>query len=192
MTKLDEELIELLKSRDVAKQDVAFKHLYEHSFKAIENMVENNLGSGIDASDVFQETMVAVYHNFNKPGYDINCGLKTYVYAIAKNVWLKKQRKKRPEFQLKEDHNSVLLDESHLQVLEEKEKYDRFHQLLDSLEEECKSILVQFYFDGKSIKEITHMLKIKSESVTKNKKSRCLKKLKELAGDFLNIFGTNS
>ncbi|MEZ4982880.1 MAG: hypothetical protein R2769_15085 [Saprospiraceae bacterium] len=54
MAKLDGELIELLKSGDVAKQDVAFKHLYEHSFKAIKTMVENNFGSGMDASDVFR------------------------------------------------------------------------------------------------------------------------------------------
>lgn len=184
------DIVKLLQSGDKSDQDVAFKFLYDEYFGLVKKFVSSNEGTIEDASDVFQDTLVAIFNNFNKPGYSISVGLKTYVYAIARNIWYKRLKRAKPEFQLPENFEELKVAESELEILETKEKYAHLHHLLDEIGEDCKNILLLFYFESKSIREITEKLQHANENLTKNRKSRCLKKLKDIAGDFLKVFGT--
>ena len=56
--------------------------------------------------------------------------------------------------------------------------------LLDTIEkhlgEKCRQILSHYYYDKRSMREIAQLMGLANEQVAKNKKSLCLKKLKEM------------
>jgi DNA-directed RNA polymerase specialized sigma24 family protein len=52
--------------------------------------------------------------------------------------------------------------------------------VLKTLGEECRKILVLFYYQGLSIKEILKQVNFASENSLKNKKVKCMKALREL------------
>jgi DNA-directed RNA polymerase specialized sigma subunit len=50
-------------------------------------------------------------------------------------------------------------------------------KVIDELGEACKKILLLYYFENRSMKEILTALPYENEQVVRNKKSKCLKKL---------------
>ena len=190
MINFDGDIVKLLQSGDPSDQDVAFKYLYDQYFGLIRKFILSHNGEPEDVSDVFQDTLVAIFNNFNKPGYTINVGMKTYVYAIARNIWYKRQSRSKQELALPDEVENMQVSESDLEILITREKYAHLHGLLDKLGSDCKDILLLFYFENKSIREIALQLNHENENLTKNRKSRCLKKLRDIAGDFLKLFGT--
>jgi len=70
----------------------------------------------------------------------------------------------------------VLID----QVLEEVEAYQETQRLISRLSEKCQEFINLFYLEGLSLKEICQKLEAEYISA-KTQKSRCLKKLKEMA-----------
>jgi len=45
----------------------------------------------------------------------------------------------------------------------------------------CKKILILFYYENRSMKEIAEIMNLANDKVAKNKKNRCLNKLRSLA-----------
>ena len=77
----------------IAKGDrTAFEFLYKNFYKMAEWLITNNSGTKADAEDTFQDALVAFYEKTLQADFEITCSLKTYVYAIVRNLWLKKLR----------------------------------------------------------------------------------------------------
>ena len=53
-------------------------------------------------------------------------------------------------------------------------------ELIESLGENCKKILMAFYYDNLSIQEMLVNLPYENEQVVRNKKYKCLQKLQEI------------
>ena len=53
-------------------------------------------------------------------------------------------------------------------------------KVLETLGDHCKKILVLYYYENQSMKEILAALHYENEQVVRNKKYKCLKKLEEL------------
>ena len=60
--------------------------------------------------------------------------------------------------------------------------------VIDELGENCKKILLLFYFENMSMKEIVAHLPYENEQVVRNKKSKCLKKLEQLVTNNTNLY----
>ena len=61
-------------------------------------------------------------------------------------------------------------------------------KVMDQLGENCKKILLLFYYENKSMKEIVTELPYENEQVVRNKKSKCLKKLEQLVTGNKNLY----
>ncbi len=70
----------------------AFHYLYNNYFKMVKSFITNNNGREEDAEDVFQDTLVVLLQKLRNDNFLVSASLKTYIYAIAKNLWLKKIR----------------------------------------------------------------------------------------------------
>lgn len=57
---------------------------------------------------------------------------------------------------------------------------DQLLKLLDQMGNPCKQILSGFYYEEKSMKELLTEFDYENEQVLRNRKSRCMKKLKEM------------
>jgi DNA-directed RNA polymerase specialized sigma subunit len=70
------------------------------------------------------------------------------------------------------------MDVSHF--IADRESKEQVMSLVGQLGETCKKILLMFYYNNLSIKEILESLDYENEQVVRNKKYKCLKQLENM------------
>ncbi len=179
----EEEQIRLLQNGD----DRILQVIYRQYYQTIVNLVMNNNGSLQEAKDIYQETLIIFYEKVKDENFELNCKLKTYLYSISRNLWLKQlQHKKRFT-------NSISDSEEYLEIPWEEagkkeDQYQAMHTALESLGEPCRSILKDFYMHSQSMEEITEKFGYTNADNAKNQKYKCLKRLKKV---FFDSYGND-
>lgn len=135
-----------------------------------------------DSIDVFQETMIAFYENVvNDKITEFRSSVKTYLFAIGRNILLKRFRDEKGQTEELEVLTNVA---SKLQIddsINLNERQKAITELLQELGEPCKTLLQLFYYQRFSTKSIAKTMDYKNESVVKNQKVRCIKRLRKIA-----------
>ena len=72
--------------------------------------------------------------------------------------------------------------------IENRQMNTRLMEVLAVLGESCKNILVLYYYENRSMKEILASSGYENEQVVRNKKYKCLKKLEELIKSDTNLY----
>lgn len=175
----DKSLIAQLKSADDQEVNKAFKILFQEYYQSIKHFILSNNGTVNDAEDIFQDGLIVFYKKVRSGKLELTCSLKTYLYSICKYLWFNKIRKKK-EFDLDGDEDFVLIEESQLETLIKTETGELVADLFGELGEECKSVLVLYYYEQLKMREIAQRMQLASEQVAKNKKSKCMKKLRTI------------
>lgn len=134
-----------------------------------------------DALDHYQETLTIFFEKvMNGSIQSIESSLKTYLFGIGKNKvkqrFDEEDKKDRHEpgvvehyqFLAKEDESSVQYEEARSQT----------EELFHTIGEACKEILRLFYFEKRSMSEISLIMGHKSEAVSRTTKKRCLEKIR--------------
>jgi len=171
----EEDQIRLLQSGD---EDV-LQVIYRKYYQTIVNLVMNNNGSLQEAKDIYQETLIIFYEKVRDENFELNCKLKTFLYSISRNLWLKQlQHKKRFT-------NTISDSEEYLEIPweevgQKEDQYHAMHTALESLGEPCRSILKDFYMHSQSMEEITEKFGYTNADNAKNQKYKCLKRLKKM------------
>ena len=178
----DQAILDILAKGDLADKEPVFRYLYQSYYKMVEQYILRNKGTLEDAKDIFQDTLICFYTNVKQGSYSHQAKISTYLFAVAKNIWLKKLRKEKQatayaEAQENEEHFSL---DNALLALEYNERQIALSQLLREAGEKCLHLLKCFYYEKMSMVEIANHLGLASKDVAKNQKSRCLKKLKVL------------
>ncbi len=177
----DSEILRLLQSGDTAQQEAAFRHLYRQYFGLIESLVTTNNGDQESARDVFQDGIIVLFNNVKKEGFVLSSSLKTYLYSICRNLWLMKLRSARRETPLEDHHQHIQLNEDIFKTIVHTERQQMVAKLLEKIGEDCRRIIELFYFRRARMAQIMEAFNLGSEQAAKNKKSLCLKKLRDLA-----------
>lgn len=173
-------LIKMLKGEDQRKIDEALSQLYRKYYEAVKQLVQKNNGTEEEAEDIFQDTLLTFYTQLRHKQLKLSCSIQTYLYSVARNLWLDELRKRKKQAQFVETHTFIPLQEDHLSVLLESEQSEQMAKIIRMLDEKCQQVLIHFYFDRFRMSQIASLLGFANEQVAKNKKSKCLKKLKTL------------
>ena len=177
MSYSDSHLIELIAKADSA----GFRLLYQKYFNMVKHLVVNNNGSNDDASDLFQEVLIILFEKARDNKMNLTCSMKTFIYSVARNQWLKKLREAKKR-------ESVRSFEEFIQVDEPVQQPDvKLGQLLNEIGEACRKLLLLFYYRKKSMEEICAELNYSNADTAKNQKYKCLQRLKKLAAVQLQI-----
>ena len=72
--------------------------LYKKYYNIVLKFIVNNSGTEEAAQDIYQETVIVLYENAQKPQFSLNCQLQTYIYSVAKRLWLKQLKKNGKTF----------------------------------------------------------------------------------------------
>ena len=81
------------------EENDSYSLLYKKYFPSIANYIEQNSGNDQDAEDIFQESIIILLGKVRQSDFNLTSSLKTYLFSIAKNLWLKK---------IKSDKNSLI------------------------------------------------------------------------------------
>jgi len=166
------ELFEALRRETPA----AFEHLYRHHYRMTAAYVTQNGGSDNDAQDVFQETLVALVKNLRKTDFALQAKLSTYLYAIARKVWLYRRRGQ---------HENLFVDNQEIaqqipdtdEALLEKTMYEQKHLLMArifaQIGADCRELLRRYYYEDTPLKDIAHIMGF-TEAFVRVKKNRCM------------------
>ena len=181
-----QKVVDALKRND----SKTLNRLYSINYWKIEALVLKNNGTKAHAKDVYQEAFLAVWQNVKQDKFKprSESSINGYLYSIAKNKWMDILRSKgyrktivesqMSHFEIKDDENHGVDDK----ILKDKQLEDVM-QAFKELEHACKNLLLKFYFEKKSMKNIANDLELDAAS-TRNKKYRCMQKLRQIA---LNI-----
>ncbi len=159
----------------------AAEEIYKGSYETIKSLIINNNGSSDDAKDVFQEAMIVLYEKVRLGNFELNCLIKTYLYAVSRRIWLKKlQHANRYSGDIGHVESTIMVDDD----LEEHQRRDAeftlMNEAIQRLGEPCKSLLEAFYLQKRPMQEIATSFGYTNAENAKTQKYKCLMRLKKI------------
>lgn len=175
-------LIERIRSKD---SELGLKEVYnKYRNEFVLWAVRHHSCTMEEAKDVFQQTMIIFYENIiYQKVTDIKTQVKTYIFGIGKNKIHELVRNKtkqgsqfKDQLYVSSEYYYQQADDSYedqLQVVE---------TCLDQLGDPCRRILAQYYYDKKTMLQISESLGYKNSETVKNLKYKCLQRLRQIVG----------
>jgi RNA polymerase sigma factor (sigma-70 family) len=162
--------------------DAVIRYLYRIHYRLLSQYVICNNGSADDAQDIFQEVIISFVQLVQAGKFRGESSIRTFLFSLNRNLWLNELRRRGRSMSREERYHEMMpQDTGDVQRgLEYREAYTELMRVLDELGEVCKKILVQFYYEKRSMKEIVLTLNYENEQVVRNKKHKCLKKMESL------------
>lgn len=159
----------------------AIESIYKDNFKVIQSMVLNGNGSYDDARDVFQEAMITLYEKSLTEGFQLNCKIGTYLYSVARNLWLKKLQRDSKFLPSNDFLDDMVPVEDDVALYEEKNReFQIMHNALNAIGEPCKSLLEAFYVKKMNTQALSQAFGYTNADNAKNQKYKCLMRLKKI------------
>lgn len=152
--------------------------LYTAHFQAVRHYVVQNSGTTSDAQDVFQEAITVLWMNVRVGGLDNVAGKDPggFLFRVAQNKWLDHIRSAAHR------HMKVVHDDRIREVRADvpddiEERIVRLRGVYDTLDDKCRAVLDQFYFERKDLATIAIEMGVEEESI-RTIKYRCMMKLR--------------
>lgn len=176
MRTLDQQILTAIYS---GRDQKVLNLLYKEVLPKIRAYIMKNSGQKDDANDIFQDTVLIFYNKVKQHQFDENHDISAYMFAIARNLWIKKAVKmKKTVFQ--NEQIEFESDEDTVKYLVTEEKMNAIKTLFEKLGEPCKTLLTYSIFECMSMQDICDKLHYKTINVAKTYAYRCRKKLASL------------
>jgi RNA polymerase sigma factor, sigma-70 family len=153
--------------------------VYHKNFRSVLYFIKKNRGTDKDAEDVFQDAMIVIYNKVSEGSLNLKCSLRTYLFSVAKILWLKELGLRGKNKVVIDDcDNFINENDGILEDIVDTERKSIFLKHYNELTEDCQKI-IKYFLRGVSISEITKVMGYSSEQHTKNRRFRCKKTLIE-------------
>jgi len=184
----DAEVMALLTNSKTTTEGI--RYLYKAYADYLNVFVIHHNGTKEDAQDIFQEVIVAFINMVKQQTFRGESSIKTFLFALNRNLWFN-ELKRRGRAERREKNFSSLTpvnEEAINRTLENREAHQQLLKVMEALGESCKKILVLYYYEDYSMKDLLTQLDYENEQVVRNKKYKCLKKLEEMIQAQKNLF----
>ncbi len=172
----DEDFLEGLKNGDHG----ALSALYKKFYPVVLKLIINNSGTEDEAKDVYQEAVIVLYENARKEGFELNCQMQTYIYSVARRLWLKQLRSNGRTLLYKEEETGLAdVTEDVAVHLEKEEHIRKMNNSLSALGEPCATLIKDFYMHKMSMEAISDKFGYTNPENAKTQKYKCLQRLKK-------------
>lgn len=177
-------LLDKLKTED----NSAYELLYKFYFPSVASYIKQNLGNKEDAEDVFQEAIIVLLKKVRQPDFVLSSSLKTYIYAVSKNLWLKRLRDNKI-ITTQEDIGEQPCTSEPIEMEQEKSKEDKVENWLLKITRHCQEILKALYYYEEPMNNLMLKMGWKNKHSASNQKHKCIQQIKrekEKEGEPLN------
>ena len=159
--------------------------------------------SRLSPEDLTQEAMLVTFDKVhNGTLTKLTSSLKTYVIGVLKKIGLEAQREKTKFVTVKNQSGQSsddaidpvdivtaqkALDRWHHNEIEEErdELQKAVYDIVVNMQDPCKTILWNYYWEGNSMREIAAVMNYSNARVATTQKSRCMTKVKTAMDEFL-------
>ena len=174
----DADTLRGLRQRDQA----AFAILYQFYYPVVERFVLRNSGTRDDARDVFQETVLVLLDKVPREDFVLTSSLKTYVFAVGSNLWLKRLRTARRLVRVDDERNwenYPALDAAWPSAAESAEATlpGVLRRWLGRISAHCQTLLRAVFFQHKNPVELGY----KNQHSAQNQQYKCLQQLRHVS-----------
>lgn len=178
----DKDIIKRLELQDASVLEYVNKKYRKHFINwAIKQFMKYDLARK-DLEDIFHEILLILYKNIGEGKVEkLSSSLKTYVFAIGKNL-IRDELRKQGRWTY---HTPEIPDES---LTEDKWTYEKelMRKLVDQMDDPCKTLLKKIIYEEKNSKGLMEAMQFDSTQKIYQLKWRCLKKLKSAMFKILN------
>ncbi|GAA4115797.1 hypothetical protein GCM10022393_16150 [Aquimarina addita] len=154
------------------------KEFYTNNYPYIRKYIIQNSGDETDAEDVFQDAIIMMYQKLKTGTLEVHSSLRTYFYAICKNIWRNRLRRNKKFVGSSDMVNAEEIDVSLLEEIEQKEREQLYQRYFLKLSHTCRELLTMV-FEGKTMREISDMTEY-SSGYARKKKFDCKKSLMDM------------
>lgn len=162
--------------------DESIKAIYRNHFESLCWYIMSNSGSRQDAEDVFQEVVLSFIDLVQKDKFRGESTVKTFLFSLNRHTWLNELKRRGRALAREEKYergqDKTEMDASH--YIADREGKAEVARLVGELGETCRKILLLFYYENLSMREILETLHYENEQVVRNKKYKCLKQLEQM------------
>jgi len=162
------------------------KDFYLAEYPKAQTYILKNGGTIDNAKDIFQDAFFSCWKKLSTGAASPQnkAEIEAYLFTTAKNKWIDHIRLRANKKTISINQKIHQLSEDEVTTMDDiNDKEDQLTITLsafESLSEACKDLLTRFYFHKMSLRAIAESLYME-EASAKNKKYRCIQKLKELA-----------
>lgn len=173
----DARILRLIKEGD----EEALVSLLEQNRRPVSSYVTRNNGTADDAKDILQEALVILWERVRSGRFEYSAKLSTFVFATARNLWLRVLARRRKEVPCDDDDPTPAESAANpLDALVEQEQSEAVTSALEKLGDPCRKLLLLYYWEERSMEEIASELGFANAATAKSKKYQCKEALKKL------------
>lgn len=183
----DTEQDKLLVQQLITNEREAYLSVYRLYYPELARFILRNSGNTQDAEDMFQETLLVLMHKIRSENFVLQSSLKTFLFAVNRNQWLKRLRSKRMLIP------AELLQEPDLAVdsIEEDVKPNTenwLERLFENITGHCVILMTRIFLKQHEPDVLIRELGYKNAHSFQNQKYKCINQLRK-AGKNLSAKG---
>jgi RNA polymerase sigma factor (sigma-70 family) len=167
----DNTLLEKLKKEDSS----SFELLYKFYFPSIASYIRQNMGNNEDAEDIFQEAIIVLLQKVRQADFILTSSLKTYLYAISRNLWLKRLRDNKIKLV---EINDFDVETELFEIEYEKSNDEKVNSWFTRITENCQRILKAIFFYQEPMSSLMQKMGWKNKHTAANQQYKCIKQVK--------------
>ena len=173
----DARILDMIRNGD----EKALVALFRANRPMVSSFVARNNGTHDDSEDMLQEALVILWERVRSGRFEYTSKLSTFVYATVKHIWLRRLAKARRE--VPSDLNPDDNPDDAMSVLDtmiEDERAMHVQQALAKIGDQCRQLLLLFYWEECSMEEIANRMGFSNAETAKSKKYQCKKALENV------------
>ena len=154
----------------------AMTELYQRHRSFVVNLAWRYLEDRDEAEDVMQECFAYLFSKF--PGFVLTCELRTFLFPVVRNKSISRLRRRKPS-----GGEEGLEHLAAGEAVDEHSQRQRVSEIVSSLSDEHREVILLRFVDGLSLEEIARQLTVPKGTV-KSRLHNALSKLRR-SGDFI-------
>jgi RNA polymerase sigma factor (sigma-70 family) len=163
-----------------SKDNQAYEILYKFYYPSVRNFILKNNGSEDDAKDIFQETIIVLLEKVPKDDFNLTSSLKTFIFAISSNLWLKRLRDSKKLVKTDNDlYEKYLTDYEEAEEEIHQENSNKVVKMFKVMTNKCIMLLKAIFYDEKNIDTITKDYGYTNKHNAQNQKYKCLEQARK-------------
>ena len=138
--------------------------------------------SADDSKDIYQVTILIFQDNVKSGRLEhLVSSIKTYLFGIGKNLVKENMRKAKRHTPISQEKwlKDYLIDDTEASPVEEA-VFNTARNALEKLGQPCQKLIELFYYEKKSMEDISSILNYKNAETAKNQKCKCMARLRKL------------
>lgn len=168
----DNTLLDKLKTEESS----SFELLYKFYFPSVASYIKQNLGNNEDAEDIFQEAIIVLLQKVRQSDFVLTSSLKTYLYAISRNLWLKRLRDNKIKFV---EINDLDIETEPFEIEQEKSNDEKVNSWLTRITENCQRILKAIFYYQEPMSSLMQKMGWKNKHTAANQQYKCIQQVKK-------------